>query len=555
MEGTATNSRRYALSAGSGARREWVLGGAGGLFSPAAYLILVALGILVAFSRMKSGAFLMDDWSFAATSMFHGFAHAVSTNVNLNPRRPLTAAYFPVLNKVFGLGAHGQLIWAVAVRIATSAVFYTLLVRLRVGRLQALAAAALALIFPWSDATWMWISASSPQFSVLLTLTGAVCLLVSMSPGRTHGTAWFGAGEILFVLSLLTYEVTLPLIAAATLLPIVGLPRRRAVARAVVHVAVLLITVVFVTLRIIPILHGHDPHQAGGLSADISHLKLIVNQSGFVFTSAAVPFRAPHRNVVVSLAIAIALVGAVIAVSARDTGSRTEARRALALVTAGIVVGFLGYLTFVPADPYYSPMMPGVGDRTNVVAAFGYALVVVGLVSVLAVVAGLIVRWHSASVRAAMTVVLAVILIIGWARIAHTKLTQWNQASMAAEATLTRIRHALPHPPRGSTIVVTGEPLYGAPDIPIFATTWDLNGALELLYNDSSLRADPLPHIACGGGSVTLLPGPGAVITGPIRVPYGGLYAINVANGTTIHATDRAECAKVQALPPPPVGD
>src|SRR3954447_4003486 len=122
-------------------------------------LALVAVGLallaaLVYGDHVVRGGFMWDDWENAGTTRFRyepGFLGPF--DLRQAAYRPVLQLLIPLPHLVFGENPLPHLALGLLVAVAAGAAFHALLRTLGVPRPYALAAAALALVFPWSDST------------------------------------------------------------------------------------------------------------------------------------------------------------------------------------------------------------------------------------------------------------------------------------------------------------------------------------------------------------------------------------------------------------------
>jgi hypothetical protein len=218
-----------------------------------------------------------------------------------------------------------------------------------------------------------------------------------------------------------------------------------------------------------------------------------------------------------------------------------------------VLIAAAGWLLYIPADPYYQVDAPGVGNRTNVMAAIGVALAVYAVVVLAATLLfrGVPRWWRPAT---ALAVALAAILAVGYARQARNDVRMWDHATAQSNAVLAAMQRALPDPPHGSTIYTFGHPGSVAPGVVVFAFSWDLVGAARLTYRDPTLAAYPVlegSSLDCGTDDMGPA-GPGSLPA--FRARYGTAILVNVATATAQKIDSRAECrAAAPRFPPGPV--
>ena len=142
-----------------------------------------------------------------------------------------------------------------------------------------------------------------------------------------------------------------------------------------------------------------------------------------------------------------------------------EARRTLlrwlVVMVAGVLLIGLGYVFLVPSNLYYVPLQLGIGNRVNDIAAIGYALVVYAAV---ALVGTLVFRElpNSRLLVSALTVLITVVIGVGYARRVDTDEAAWHQSIALQRMILTTLRTHISPPPRGTSVITLDAPIEAA---------------------------------------------------------------------------------------------
>jgi hypothetical protein len=167
----------------------------------------------------------------------------------------------------------------------------------------------------------------------------------------------------------------------------------------------------------------------------------------------------------------------------REAGNQgRSAAVAVALVGAGFGIFFLGYVVFFyTQNADYSTT--GISNRVAIAAALGIALGWVG--GIVAIVAPITrQRLRAAAFAGGVAAAAGVcILIVG------TIGLFWAEAYRQEQHVLDEIRSAFPHLPPETTLILDGVCPYVGPAI-VFDASWDLAGALRIMYGDDTIRAD-----------------------------------------------------------------
>jgi hypothetical protein len=110
-----------------------------------------------------------------------------------------------------------------------------------------------------------------------------------------------------------------------------------------------------------------------------------------------------------------------------------------------------------------------------------------------------------------------------------------------SRAILVTLRERVPPPAHGTSLVTLDAPVETAPGVPVFDASWDLNGAVQLLWNDQSLTAYP----AAPGMSITCAATHLSVNVGASRPSWQAGYPadlLNVSAGTALFVSSQPTC-------------
>ena len=510
-----------------------------------ALLGLVAVAFFAYLSHFRHGGYYHDDWSDVAATFNPpggpGIGNTLDYFANLFPYRPGLILYVP--GKYWVLGDHParQLALAVGLGVAVSILLYGILRRFRVPRYHAWLIAALLLVYPSFDSIRLWEAASLPALALAIALAGFLVALIGLDrrSWKLHACA-----AALYLVSILTYEITLPLIAGAGLLYVLRTDWRTGRGRWAVDLGVVVAGGLWNGL--------HTNREVSSLSGDVKHLWEIVEASGTVIASTGVVVgETPPTTLVLIVLTAVFAAGAAACIGGwRSRESRWGLREWMLLGAAGLIVAALGWAMFIPADAYYTPSLLGYTNRVNAVAGVGlvmlvYAAIGVGVVLV-ARLLPFLERWTAAIVLA-----LGVLLGVSYVHVLERHSDVWDQANRYELEALAQVKTAYPQIPSGTTLFTSGYPAYLTLGVPVFAATWDLKGMLIDEYQDSTLKAYPLVE----GGA--LICGPdGISMTGTVEsveaAPYGSARLLDLSTGKHVTLRTRRECER--ALPDFPPG-
>jgi len=147
-----------------------------------------------------------------------------------------------------------------------------------------------------------------------------------------------------------------------------------------------------------------------------------------------------------------------------------------------LLVSLAGYAIFFVV-PNILFTVAGAGNRVSMSAAVGIALVLVG-------VTGWAVAYISAEYLRRVGFALVVALLVGSGCLVNYAIGSFWTAAFQRETTILAAIHGhFRTIPEGSALLLDGVCPYVGPAI-VFESSWDLRGALSLLYRDPTLRAD-----------------------------------------------------------------
>lgn len=512
-----------------------------------AWGLLGVLAIVAYLGHVRSGGFYLDDWSNGALSLQSGgsFLDVLHRYWDLTSYRPVLVLYVPLSYQLFGAHMGLHLAWAAGLSVAVSALLYGVLRTLTMPRVHAWMVAALLLVFPWSDSVRMWSTAAQITLSMSFAFGGLWLALLSVERRSRRLQA---LSLLLYALSVLTYEVTLPVLLLAGALYRLRAPWSVAWRRWAADAVVLGLCAVWVGTQ--------TNRDSAGLDAELDHLRQIFDAGGVMLGRGVLATGTQRTALALGLLLAAALVAVVLWRWLATGRTRGDALRWLGFGVGGVVVAAVGWIMYIPADPYYTPSPFGVTNRVNGLAGTGIVLaaysaaVVVGL-AVTTVVTRVARAGEGAGrgpVLAGTVVAVALGAVLGatYLDVVHRHVKIWNQAYKVEAAGLGQIRGHFRDLPQGTVLYVSGYPAYQTLGVPIFSSTWDLNGMVKMQYRDGSLTAYPVLDgmtVACAADGA-LLKGPPGTPGGP-PVAYSRVILFNAASGETARPRDAAQCRRV----------
>jgi hypothetical protein len=505
-------------------------------------------------SHLWHGGLYTDDWPLAAIQHQSGTWGLFDNLASANHDRPLAALYQSLTTTVSGTNPRLHALWGLLTLLAAASTVYWLLCALSLRARDAVAVALLFMVFPFANSSWLWYAASHSYLAIALAALGGVLALGGLRREGRTAVAYHGGALVLFVGSILIYQVAAVLICMSVLVYLRRVGRRRAIVLWVIDVCV--VALALGLPRLITGSAGAISDPIIPLGEQLRHARLMVDQGLILLTAVLVPFGSPHRNVVLLVVLVIACAGAFLAWRSRTKPGLCDELRwwLLVMVDGGLVVA-AAYVVYVPAPiNLYQPLAKGLENRVNVLASLGYAIIVYALAMVLATsVAQLFRRSYAwASVGGLMIVA---VVFIGYVHRTRQDITAWNRAGSVQRREVGELRTA-GRPARWTTIYAFGGIGATAPGVFAFRVTWDLNSAVQLLWTDATLHAYPIfigTQMACTATQVVPI-GPANGDGAAQAANYGQAVFYDFRSGRQLRIVNAKMCARaVASFVPGPV--
>lgn len=492
--------------------------------------------------------FFLDDWGDAANRYFPpggpSFAHVMEAASNTFDYRPVLVVFTPLKYSILGPHMGLQFAWTVFLAVVIGTLLYAILRRLGVPWYHAACIAVLTIFWPWFDSTRVWESANPGPLSIATLLTGFWVALVGLD---RKSWRWHTAAVVIYLIAVLTYELTLPLILFAGVVYTLRAGWRQARYRWLADIIAAVAGGIWVGT--------HTTRTVSGLSGDISHLGEIFEGGLTITARTFLPLGNHSRTGLMLTIVAVILAaGLTLFLWRRRSGTEAATEEAsaargwgltqwLVLAAAGLAVAILGWAIFIPADPYYTPSVFGITNRVN--AAAGYGLVILAYATIGVVVSLVTVALpRLASWVPAVTVALGLLLGLSYVHVLDQHIGIWEDSNKVQQQAISRIKKTYPTLPDGTTLFTSGFPAYYSLGVPIFAANWDENGMIRLEYENENLAAFPMLEgmtVYCGPEGVSLR-GPGAP---PNVASYGKVKLLDLGTGKNAAPTSRSQCETV----------
>ena len=487
-------------------------------------------------SHVEQGGFYADDWSNALFYRTLGYGDmAIDYWRDLTPWRPVLALLLPGPHALFGLNATYHLVAALLLAILASLAFFVFLRALGIEFPHALALALLALVFPWSDALRLWATASINNAALIAYFLGSAAALRALTLEPVHRNrriAFHGLSAVLYIVSLLTYEVAAPALLLSGPIYRARVSWRSLRARWLLDAS---LVVVWLAVVIVPTSRARDVGTWHDRAADIPDF---VVQGSSLFASTFLPREVSSAAVKL---LALAAVGVVVgaALWRVRSGEEPELRKWLRRACASMFAVGLGYLMFLGYGLF--PLSEGLENRVNALAAFGFVATTYSVIVLSAVlVCGTRARWAAAAIATA-----TVLVGLGFIERVRVDIAQYDASAEEQSDQLETLRQLLPRLPRGSTIFTFGHPNVAARGVPIFGAPWVLTAAVDLLWNDPSLTAVPAEGkgVSCARDGARVA----GFDTGYVA-RYGRMQFVDLSLARVRQIASRQECLDALAL-------
>jgi hypothetical protein len=496
--------------------------------------LMIAIGFAVYGAHVVHGGFLSDDWYIA--SQYQAPAHSgfgvFRTYMSTYGQRPVSALYLLTAQAVFGQHSSIYLAWAVVLAALVSSLLFVLLRQLGMERVHAAAIAALVILFPTADATVLWVSGSNGHVDISLYLVGAIVALHGLRKSGRSALGWHAAAVALYMVSILFAETTAGPIFLSVFLYRLRVPWKPAAKRWAVDVAAALVAVAVVGSR------THQPILS--IHAQWERVRQLATGATRIVELAGLstgPTRVPGFAI-----IALGALGAIAwFVLPRAGAMRADVGRWLLTSVAGIVAIAAGYLMYVPAASYYAPDAQGIGNRVNALAALGYATLFYA--SAVLISLGLRAFPNGRLLSIAGALALGATVAVLWIGAVTTDQSAYTRAFALADHSLHVIDRRIPKPPTGTTIYTFGLPKETSSVVPVWDASWDLTGALRMLWHDHTVHGIPSPTIStvrCKSHAIE--PVGGLYIGDRADSPYGRAVFVDVASQEVRRITSRPVC-------------
>ena len=503
-----------------------------------AAVVLAVLAVLVYGPHVENGGFAWDDWENAATTAYD-YQRGFLGPFDLRPTiyQPVLQLLLPIPHLLFGADPGPHLALAVALSVAASLAFFGLLRTLGLELPHALAIAALALIFPWSDSGRLWATAGLNHVPIILYFVGLTLAVQALRSRGPRAVTLERVSIALYAASVLTYSLAAVACLASVVVyvAVAGWPEARRRWRWDVLVVVVL--ALYVSLA--------TTKPTTPPSGYLDHAVAIAREGVVLLARAVEPWGAPSAELVwLGILGAVALIAIVGVATRADLARQDELRRWTLVACAGLIGILASWAIYIPGEAKYRPLAAGIYNRVNLLAAFAIAALLYALLMLLAT-ALVGARGRRRWVATGLAIVAAAALIgAGWIDRLEREKQRWADADALQEqvlAAVAQVRDA----PDGTNVFTFGRPGERPRGVPVFGQSWDLDAAVKLRFARPGLDAYPVvanTRLICGRAAVRM-GGTGFGQTAPSA--YGQTIFLDVDTRRATPIRSQAACVRV----------
>src|SRR5258706_3160252 len=500
------------------------------------FLTLVVLTSIIFY--IKELGFYSDDWAFlgnffmsknqSISGLFQSF-YSPQTQM-----RPLQGLYDSLLYMLFGLHPLGYHSINAIVLILSGILFYAVLRYLKLPRIISLAIPMIYMLLPNYSTDRFWYAAFQSNLSICLYLFSLLAGLHSLYAHSIRSWTWRMLSVFGLILSTLSYEVAIPLFLFNVLLfwnPKAAFYHRLSGRQPPRNNRLLLILTTFLTLIAIVVFK-----EMTTIRMENSPFKNLIHYPGyivFIITSSIsvnfidlglklpyilwrILFTFPNPIIfIVGILVGTFIFYYLYSLSSWSNTKISSKSYMLRLTFVGLSVFFLGYAVFfINNNINFTPT--GIGNRIAIAASMGIAISLVGIF-------GVVSNFFTSEKLSKLffCICIATTCTVGFL-INNTLALFWISAYHQEHMILLKIHREFPTFANDSAIILDGFCPYIGPAV-VFESSWDLKGALKLMYNNPTLRADVVtPRLKLGNNGLET-----QIYDQNSYYPYKNLYIYN----------------------------
>ncbi len=452
-------------------------------------VFLVAIVFFTAAPHFAHLGFYSDDWANLETfricpnqSTFGLFA-CVKENYRLVQFFQSAALYRWFGQNPAGYHAVNSIVFACLILLV-----YAVLSELSQPRIVCLAVPLIYSLLPHYSTDRFWIAAFQANLCIVLYLTGVFALCKARPAEGSWRPLWAAFSAIVLALSVLAYEVAIPLFA---LLPFFVWRRTKARQHKYVLLATILFALGAVAFKLLTQtrtrFHGRFLAYPGKVLRHFAVQLLDFNYGYYGLGLPRVAWRAaslhPQFAGLASCALLAILVFSYVFLVVRRPSTEWPSQRTWAMtMLAGALVYGLAYTPFI-ADITSDMTTTGVGNRVAIALALGTAA---SLAAIIGLATGFVPHpgWRSGIFSVCVSV-----LCVSSFLILNVVAAYWTKAYGAQQEIIATLAQEFPSLPDNTALVLDGVCPYLGPGI-VFEGSFDMEGMLRTLYRNHTIRGD-----------------------------------------------------------------
>jgi len=480
----------------------------------------------------KAGWFL-DDWTVYAQQKASGgsFSNGMTACMQAIPGGRKLACIYDV-GEWWLLGDHRWAYHLVSIMFLAAIVVLAYAIARRTGlaRPWCLAIGGAIVLFPGADSTRLWPIASIGQYVIVLQLTSLLVAILALDrPRGWRGGALHLLSALIALLAMASYEIAVPLVAMQGAVYVVIFRGRRAFARWLVDLG-LVLAFVFYRLVLVP---TNDP----AFMAERTTSQLI-SRVGVLLEGAWHSWRYLYTPRF-GLAIIAGIVLAAAVATVLSSSLRSQLVRWWLLLGAAVVAAAVCALVFLTANDTYVIQYYSTYNRLNLPGTIPYVL---AFIAILGLLYEMVRRWSPWALAAPLSV-LVVVLAVAKHQIAVSTEHQdaWLASWSTQERNLPGLRRALRTVPPTARVMGFDTPRWEQEWIPVFAQTWDFRGIIEYETGVTPDFASPFDEgTRCGAKGIEQV--------GELVAPYDDrihpVYFASPARGVAVRVISQRQCER-----------
>jgi hypothetical protein len=495
--------------------------------------VLLSLTLLLYLPYATKAGWFLDDWAVYAQQQDSGsYFNGLTSCMDAIPGgRKLACVYHTTEWWLLGDHRWAYHLTSIVFLFAIAVLAYAIARRASLGRVWSLAIGAAIVVFPGADTTRLFPVASIGQYAIMLQMASLLVAIWALERpwGRKSG-ALHVLSVLLAVLAMATYEIAVPLVAVQGAVYVAIFRNRRAFARWMADLGLVLAFVVYrLTLA---------PAENPAFMVERTTGQL-VTRAGTLLEGAWITWRGLYAPGIAFAGLIGVLCVAAVA-TALNRGLRSRLSRWWLLLAAASVAAAACAGVFLTAEDLYVPQIASTYNRVNLPGTIPYVL---AFIAVLGLMYELIRFWSRLAWVAPIAVLVAMLGVAAHQIVIGTRhQDSWLDSWSTQRQALPGVRTALRGVPHEADVFGFDTPQWEHDWIPIVAQTWDFRGMIEYETEVDPDYASPFrKDVSCGSGGIEQV---GAVVA-PYLDRTHPVYFVSPSRAVAVHVTSRQQCEQM----------